>query len=276
MKRLAGVLLGLFGILALPLRVDAAAPPAKQPEKQIELRPVEYQAGGLTMKGTVAYDANQKGLRPGVLVVHEWWGHNDYAKRRARMLAELGYTALAVDMYGDGKSAQHPDDATKFMKELTGDPAAVKARFLAALETLRKEPTVDKSRIAAIGYCMGGGIVLGMATQGVDLRAVASFHGSLGMAKPAAPGTVKAKVRVYHGADDKFIPPEAIAEFKKNLTAAKVDFQFLSYPGAVHGFTNPDVDALGKKFNLPLAYNAEADKQSWDDLTKFLADTLKK
>jgi len=231
---------------------------------------VDYTSQGVTFKGYLAYDENLKGKRPGVLVVHEWWGLNDYARKRAQMLAELGYTALAVDMYGDGKTAMHPDDAGKFSSELMKNFDVVKARFLTAMDFLKQQPTVDPARLAAIGYCFGGGVVLNMARQGADLKGVASFHGSLNAVKPAEPGMVKAKVLVLHGADDKFIKPEQIEAFKKEMSEAKVDYTFISYPDAVHSFTSPDADALGKKFNMSIAYNADADQKSWDELKLFL------
>jgi len=230
---------------------------------------VQYTANGVTMKGYLAYDDAVKGKRPGVLVVHEWWGHNDYARRRANMLAELGYTALAVDMYGDGKQAAHPDEAGKFASAVFQNMPEAKARFLAALGLLKKHQTTDPARIAAIGYCFGGGVVLHMARMGVDLKGVVSFHGNYATQTPAQAGAVKATVLVCHGADDVFITQEQIAAFKKEMQDAKVDFQFISYPGAKHSFTNPDADAAAKKFNIPLAYNEAADKQSWADMQKF-------
>jgi dienelactone hydrolase len=239
-------------------------------DPKISGKTVEYSAQGVVMKGYLAYDENIKGKHPGVLVVHEWWGLNDYARKRARMLAELGYTALAMDMYGEGKQAMHPDDAKKSSSELMRNFDDAKARFMAAMEFLKQQPSVDPTRIAAIGYCMGGGVVLNMARQGVGLRGVASFHGSLTAVKPAQPGGVKAKVLVLHGGDDKFIPPEQIEAFKQEMKSAGVDFQFISYPGAVHSFTDPDADELGKKYNMPIAYNADADKKSWDELKGFL------
>jgi dienelactone hydrolase len=245
-------------------------------EPKIQRKNVEYSAQGVVMKGYLAYDENIKGKRPGVLVVHEWWGLNDYARRRAQMLAELGYTALAVDMYGDGKTAMHPDDAGKFSSELMKNLDVAKARFLAAMVFLKQQPTVDPTRIAAIGYCFGGGIVLNMARQGVDLKGVVSFHGALTAVKPAQSGMVKAKILVLHGADDKFTTPEQIEAFKQEMKAAGADFEFISYPGAMHSFTNPDADALGKKFNMPIAYNANADKKSWDELKLFLNAVFKK
>jgi dienelactone hydrolase len=265
---------GIEGVLVLTMVVlFAAAVPAAP---KIKGEPVEYKSGGVTMKGYLAYDENIKGKRPGVLVVHEWWGLNDYARTRARMLAELGYTALAVDMYGEGKQATHPDDAAKFSSETMKNFDTAKARFEAAEAFLKKQGTVDPTRIAAIGYCFGGGVVLNMARQGADLKAVASFHGNLVAVKPARPGEVKAKIRVYNGEDDKFTPKEVIDAFKKEMRDANVDFQFINYPGAVHSFTNPASTELGKKFNLPLAYNADADKQSWEDMKKFFAEVLKK
>jgi dienelactone hydrolase len=204
-----------------------------------------------------------------VLVVHEWWGHDAYARKRARMLAELGYTALAVDMYGDGKTADHPDDAGKFAGEVRKNMPVAEARFKAAMELLQSQPGVEGDAIAAIGYCFGGGVVLEMARRGVDLKGVASFHGSLGTAEPAQPGKVKAKMLVFNGNDDPFTKPEQVAAFKQEMDAAGVDYQFIGYPGAKHSFTNPGADSFGQKFNLPLEYNAEADKQSWNELQNF-------
>jgi dienelactone hydrolase len=227
---------------------------------------VTYTADGVTMKGYLAYDDAITGKRPGVLVVHEWWGHNEYARKRAHMLAELGYTALAVDMYGDGKQAAHPDDAGKFAAAVMQDIEGAKARFAAAIEVLKKHKTTDPARLAAIGYCFGGGVVLHMARAGFDLKGVASFHGSLGTQTPAQPGKVKASVLVCTGADDPFVPAEQVEAFKKEMADAKADFQVFSYPGAKHSFTNPEADANGQKFNLPLAYNADADKKSWAEM----------
>jgi dienelactone hydrolase len=244
-------------------------------QARIEGKTVEYSAQDVTMKGYLAYDSNRQGKRPGVLVVHEWWGLNDYARMRARMLAELGYTALAVDMYGGGKQAMHPDDAGKFSSEVMKNFDAGKARFLAAMDFLKHQPTVDPARIAAIGYCFGGGVVLNMARQGVDLRGVASFHGSLTAVRPAQPGSIKAKILVLHGADDKFITAQQIDAFKQEMTAAGADFKFISYPGAVHSFTSREADELGKKFNMPIAYNAAADRESWDELKAFLSGIFK-
>lgn len=243
---------------------------------KIHESPVEYSSQGVVLKGYLSYDEHLKGKRPGVLVVHEWWGHNEYARKRARMLAELGYTALAVDMYGGGKQAGHPDEAGKFSSEIMKNFDVAKARFTAALEFLKQQPTVAADRIAAIGYCFGGGVVLNMARQGSELKGVVSFHGSLAAIKPAQAGNVKAKILVLHGADDKFISPEQIEAFKQEMKTLKADFQFISYPGAIHSFTNPDADTYAKKFNLPLGYNADADRKSWEEMKKFFKTIFKK
>jgi dienelactone hydrolase len=242
----------------------------------VEGKTVSYSADGVVMKGYLAYDKSISGKRPGVLVVHEWWGLGDYARKRVRMLAAMGYTALAVDMYGGGKRAMHPDDAGQFSSELMKNFDTAKARFMAALDFLKKQKTVDPERIAAIGYCFGGGIVLNMARQGVDLRGVASFHGGLAAVTPAKPGMIKARILVLHGADDKFTTPEQIEAFKQEMKNAGADYQFISYPGAMHSFTNPEADSYAKKYKMPLGYNARADKESWAELTKFLEAVFKK
>lgn len=237
---------------------------------------IEYSANGTTLKGYLAYDDKIKGKRPGVLVVHEWWGHNEYVRKRAEMLAALGYTALAIDMYGDGKQAAHPDDAGKFAGEVRKNMPVAKARFLAAMELLQKQPTVANNEIAAVGYCFGGGIVLEMARSGLDLDGVVSFHGSLGTQNPAQKGVVKAKILVLNGAADPFVKPEQIAAFKTEMGAAGVDYKFIDYPGAKHAFTNPEADANGEKFNIPLAYNAEADAASWQEMQVFFKEIFPK
>ncbi len=261
--------LTMIALVAACAGVAAAA-------QKIEGRNVEYTAGGVTMKGYLVYDEKVQGKRPGVLVVHEWWGQNAFVRKRARMLAQLGYTALALDMYGEGRLASHPDDAGKFSSEVMKNFPVAKERFLAALEFLKKQPTVDPDRIAAIGFCFGGGVVLNMARQGMDLKGVASFHGSLAVIKPDQPTQIKAAVRVYNGADDKFIPAEAIEALKKEMADQKVNFKFVNYPGAVHAFTNPEATELGKKFKLPLAYNEAADKASWADMQQFFKEIFKK
>lgn len=239
-------------------------------------REVEYRTGDTVFKGYLAENTALKMKRPAVLVVHEWWGHNEYARKRARMLAELGYVALAVDMYGDGKTAGHPDDAGKFAGEVMKNKAVGEARFNAALDFIKQQPSVDTTRIAAIGYCFGGGVVLHMARQGADLKGVISFHGSLATDSPAKEGGVKARVLVFSGDADKMIPPEQVAAFKEEMTKAGASFRFVGYPGVMHSFTNPDADKLAAQFKLPMAYDRKADQDSWGQTEKFLKEIFSK
>jgi dienelactone hydrolase len=256
------MVISLFGLAA---SVAQAAVQGKE---------VNYQANGTTLKGYIAYDDAFKGKRPAVLVVHEWWGHNEYARKRARMLAELGYTALAVDMYGNGKQAHHPDEAGKFATEVSKNMPMAKARFEAGMQLLRKEKTVDAGKMAAIGYCFGGGVVLNMARLGEDLKGVVSFHGSLGTDSPAQPGKIKARIVSFSGEADPMIGADSVAAFKKEMDNAGANYRVVTYPGAQHAFTNPEADELGKKFKLPLAYNVEADKDSWQQATVFLREVF--
>lgn len=241
----------------------------------LQTRELEYTDGETQFKGYLAYDNAVAGRRPGILVVHEWWGQNGYARKRAEMLAVLGYTALALDMYGEGRTADHPENAAKFSGAVRKNMALATKRFEAALDLLRSQPTVDPDKIAAIGYCFGGGIVLEMARNGLDLDGVVSFHGTLGTDNPARPGKVKARIRVFNGADDPFVTAEAIKAFKQEMDAAGVDSRFVSYPGAKHSFTNPDADKFGKEFDLPLAYNKKADKKSWQAMQDFFTELFK-
>ncbi len=244
-------------------------------QAKVITKEVTYKADGLNLKGYLAYDNAVKEQRPGILVVHEWWGQNDYIRKRARMLAELGFVALALDMYGEGKQAAHPEDAGKFSSAVMKNMEVAEQRFRAGLNLLKQQPQTNTQQIAAIGYCFGGGVVLAMARRGVDLKGVASFHGSLGAGAPAAPGKVKAKVLVLNGADDPFVKPEQIAAFKQEMQAAGVHYEFVNYSRAKHSFTNPGATANGKKFNLPLEYNAAVDKQSWQKLQAFFEQIFK-
>jgi dienelactone hydrolase len=240
----------------------------------VQGKEVSYQANGVTLKGYIVYDDAIKGKRPGVLVVHEWWGQNEYARTRARMLAELGYTALAVDMYGEGKMADHPDEAGKFAAEVSKNMAMAKARFEAGMQVLRKHETVDANKIAAFGYCFGGSVVLNMARIGEDLKGVASFHGGLDTDHPAQRGTIKARIISFSGDADPMIGADKVAAFKKEMDNAGANYRVVTYPGAKHAFTNPAADELGKKFNIPLAYNAAADKDSWEQAKAFLREVF--
>ena len=236
---------------------------------------VKYTVDGQEFTGYIAHDTSIGGKRPGVVVVHEWWGHDDYARKRADMLAARGYTAIALDMYGTGKLADHPKTAGGFMKEAIASADRMQARFRAAYDKLKGHATVDASKTAAIGYCFGGKVVLDMARLGVDLDGVVSYHGNLTPVAKAEAGKVKAKVRVFNGADDGFVKKASIDAFQAEMKAAGVDYKFVNYPGAVHSFTSPTADARGAKFKLPLRYNAHADGDSWRQTMDFFDEIFK-
>ena len=267
---------GLFILLALFLFLPGSIQAGSKKSGPVTTVEVEYSSpDGITLKGYIAYDPAIKEKRPGVLVVHEWWGHNEYARTRARLLATMGYTALAVDMYGDGKEALHPDDAGKFAGQIAKDQDLGRARFLSAMELLENHDTVDPTRIAAIGYCFGGSVVLSMARSGFDLRGVASFHGGLSSSKSDKPAKIKAKILVAHGALDAMAPPDLVESFKAEMAKEGADMRFITYEGAMHSFTNPGADKYAKEFDLPLGYNKQADKSSWNELQKFLTSIFK-
>jgi dienelactone hydrolase len=232
-------------------------------QAEIHTEEITYSGGGAKMKGMLAWDDSQGGKRPGILVVHEWWGNNDYPRQRAKMLAELGYTALALDLYGDGRTAAQPDEAGAFMTAVLEDMEAGRARFEAAHDVLKSHPTVDAASTGAIGYCFGGGVVLHMARMGSDLNAVASFHGSLPLAVAPGVDQVSARVVAYNGEADPLISAEAIAAFKAEMEKTGAHYDFIQLPGALHGFSNPAATANGQKFGLPLQYSKLADEASW-------------
>jgi dienelactone hydrolase len=240
---------------------------------EVATKEVTYKQGDTELQGFFAWDAEAKKKQPGVIVVHEWWGHNQHARNQAIRLAKSGYVGFALDMYGKCKVTTHPPDAEAFAAEATRDFEVVKARFAAALELLKKDPHVDPERVAAIGYCFGGGIVLAMARVGVDLDAVVTFHGSIGTKFPAAPGAVKARLLILTGADDPMIGPDQVEAFKKEMTAAGARFEVVTEPHAKHSFTNPDADKVGM---AQLGYNAEADKDSWERMLKLFAEVFGK
>ena len=246
---------------------------APRANAEVKTQELEYEQGGTTLQGFLARDEAAKGTRPGVLVIHEWWGHNEHARNQAKKLAQAGYVAFALDMYGKGKVATHPKDAQAFMEEVTGDPELVRARFDAALDVLKKQPGVDAEKIAVVGYCMGGTIALAMARAGADLDAVATFHAGLKPpGPPAAKGKFEPKVLVQTGGADPMIPDEQVTAFKKEMKEAGVDAEVVVYPKAKHSFTNPDAAKAGMD---GLAYDAEADRQSWERMTKFLKQVFK-
>ena len=235
---------------------------------------VSYKADTMTMQGFVAYDSSIAGKRPVVLVVPEWWGLNDYTRSRARQLASLGYLAMAVDMYGEGRIAENPDMAGKMAMPFYKDAALAKSHFDAALASIKANPLADTSKVAAIGYCFGGGMVLNMARLGENLSGVVSFHGSL-VGVPADKKLLKAPILVCHGDSDKFVKPDEVAKFKFQLDSIGASYTFKTYANATHAFTNPDATATGKKFSMPIEYNAAADTASWNDMKDFFGKIFK-
>lgn len=243
---------------------------------EVEGQEIEYATSDTKMNGYLAFDSKISGKRPGILVIHEWWGHNEYARRRAEMLADLGYVALAVDMYGEGKKADHPQDAGKFSSAVFANMDEAKARFEQALKTLKAHPMVDGDKIAAIGYCFGGSVALTMANAGYDLDAVAAFHS--GVTLPIMPDAEQAfdtKVLVANGAADPFIKAEDVVSWSKAMDAAHADYEYIAYPETKHAFTDPGATAKGATFNLPLEYNEKSDIDSWIKLQELLDKAFK-
>jgi dienelactone hydrolase len=241
---------------------------------KIKEETVSYKIDTLNMSSYVFYDENIEGKRPAVLVVHEWWGLNDYIKRRARMLAEMGYIAMAVDMYGNGRMGNDPGTAQALATPFYMHPDMAKKHFDAALEELKKNPNVDQSKIAGIGYCFGGGVLLNLARMGEPLNGVVSFHGTL-IGTPPDKNLTKAEILVCHGEADSFVPKADVDKFKKQMDSIGKSYTFKSYPGATHAFTNPDATETGKKFKMPIEYNAAADTASWNDMKDFFGRIFK-
>lgn len=227
---------------------------------------VNYEIDGKKYDGYVSYKEDQTGKRPGILVVHEWWGLNDYSRRRAKQLAELGYIAMAVDMYGNGENGEDPASAQALATPFYKNPSLAKKRLDAAIDFLKTYPQTDTSKMAAIGYCFGGYVVLNAAKLGSDLKGVVSFHGGLTGAKPEK--NMKTKFLICHGGADQFENPH-VAEFKKEMDSVGADYIFKVYPDASHAFSNPNATAKGEKFDMPIKYNAAADSASWKDMKEF-------
>lgn len=270
--------------LALALMSILAGCNSSDKKKETEMKEpklkednVTYTVAGndsVKYSGYVVYDENIEGQRPAIVVVHEWWGLNDYAKMRARELAKLGYIAMALDMYGNGKTADNPDSAGKLAGPFYGNPQSAKPIFDAALAKLKSYPQADQTKVAAIGYCFGGAQVLNMAKLGEDLKGVVSFHGNLNVV-PANKDLLKAQVLVCHGADDSFVPQSEVDQFKKSMDSIGAKYSFKSYPGAVHAFTNPNATAMGEKFKMNIRYNAAADTASWNEMKQFFTSIFK-
>ena len=234
----------------------------------IKLEPVEYKQGGVSFRGQIAYDDAAKDKRPGVIVVHEWWGLNDFAKRAAESVAQLGYVALAVDMYGKGKVTKNPQEAGAWAGQVRGTPL-MRERARAGLEVLAKNELADPKRLAAMGFCFGGTTVLELAYSGADVRGVVSFHGGLAAPKPEDLKHIKASFLVLHGADDPHVKPEDIAAFQEGMRQAKADWQMVLFGGAVHSFTNPEATGL----NMPgVAYDAKTAARAFQCMEFFFKE----
>ncbi len=277
---LKGVLFLLIGALAACNSNKEENNEATKSEEVKAISPVikeeavSYNADTVTMNGFVAYDESTDKKRPVVLIVHEWWGLNDYAKGRAKQLAGMGYLAFAVDMYGKGATADNPDLAGQMAGPFYKDPQMAKRRFDAALAKAKTYAVADTNQVAAIGYCFGGAQVINMAKLGDHLQGVVSFHGNL-VVVPADKNLLKTPILVCHGADDKFVNEAEVALFKKQMDSIGAVYTFKSYPGATHAFSNPGATMMGEKFKIPIAYNAAADSASWNDMKDFFGKIFK-
>jgi dienelactone hydrolase len=263
---------GLLVVFFMTLMVSIIC--AQNSESKMKEENITYISDGVTLNGYVSYDQNIVGKRPAVLVVHEWWGLNDYTKMRVRQLSEMGYIAMAVDLFGDGLNAKNPQEAQALTKPFYADPQLAKTRLDAAINKIKEFPQTDPDNIVAIGYCFGGWVVLNSAKLGADLKGVVSFHGGLG-GVPANKDLLKARILICHGASDKFVTQKDVDLFKHQLDSIGVVYTFKIYANATHAFTNPDATKIGKEFNMPIEYNAEADKASWNDMTAFFAELFK-
>ena len=233
---------------------------------EVKTEEIEYEHDGVTLLGYLAYDDAVEGKRPGVLVVHEWWGHNEYARQRAEQLAELGYVAFALDMYGKGVRAKDPKEAGKMAGAFRADRQLMRDRAAAGLAVLQGHELVDADRCASIGYCFGGTVSLELARSGANVAGVVSFHGGLGTPNPKDAANIKGKVLVCHGSADTFISDEELVAFRQEMHDAGVDWEMNVYGGAVHSFTNPAADKAG----IPgVAYDERADRRSWEDMKDF-------
>ncbi len=269
-------------LIALPLLLvsfvacnDETDKAAEVKEPMLKEENITYTADGVSMNGFVVYDESMEGTRPAVLVVPEWWGLNEYGMMRARELAKLGYIAMAIDMYGNGKKAETPDSAGAFATPFYQNPQMAKTRIEAAIAKIKSYTQTDAANVAAVGYCFGGAMVLNTARMGIDLKAVVSFHGNL-VGTPLNKELLKSQVLVCHGAADPFVPAEEVTKFKTEMDSAGVAYAFKAYPDAVHAFTNPNATAMGEKFKIPIKYNAAADTASWKDMKEFLSGVFKK
>jgi dienelactone hydrolase len=252
----------IVAVLALAVVTPSAA------MAELKSKEIEYKQGDATLLGYLVWDdAAGQAKRPGVLVAHEWMGHNEYVRRRANMLAKLGYVAFALDMYGKGVRAKDAQEAAQMSGRFKNDRKLMRERAAAGLEQLRKQPTVDPNRIAVIGYCFGGQVALELGRSGADLKGIVTFHGALDTPTPEDAKNIKGKVLACHGAADPFVPLEHVRDFIQEMENGGVDYRVIAYgPGVVHGFTNPD----NKNSTMQgLGYNADADRRSWQAMQEF-------
>ncbi len=234
----------------------------------VKEEPVTYTASGTILKGYVAFDENIKGKRPAVVIVPEWWGVNDYVRMRARKLAELGYIAITADIFGDGRIASNPTEAQNLTSPFYSNAYLAKSRLDAAINKVKEYSQTDPSKVAAIGYCFGGYVVINSAIMGSDLLGAVSFHGGLTGVK-VNKGQLKAKLLICHGLADQFVPGPAVKSFTHKLDSIGAVYTLKMYPGAGHSFSNPEATKIGRQFNLPLEYNAAADAESWNEMKAF-------
>jgi len=240
----------------------------------IKTAEVIYTSNGQQSNGYIAYDENRKGRLPIVVIIPEWWGLVDYTRSRARQIAELGYFAIAADLFGSGKTAANPQEAMDLTKPYYVKPELSKPAVEDAIAKAATFPQADSTRVAAIGYCFGGFVVLNATKLGTPLKAAVSFHGGLGGVQPKK-GVVQADILVCQGGADQFVPEADQLAFKKSMDSAGIRYTFISYPGAMHAFSNPNATALGEKFKLPIAYNAAADSASWKDMVSLFQTAMK-
>ena len=239
----------------------------------IKSEPIQYKQGDTTFEGVLYYDDADSAPRRAVLVCHEWWGLNDYSKKRAEQLAQMGYVAFAVDVYGKGVQAKTQEEAAKMATDLrSGDRATLRARINAALAALKARKEVDPKKIAAIGYCFGGTTALELARSGADILGVVGFHAGLSTPNPADARNIKGKILICHGGDDPFVPMPEVNAFLDEMKAAKVNYQLNIYSGAVHTFTNP---AAGNDPSKGSAYNPQADHRSFEEMKQFFAEIFR-
>lgn len=238
----------------------------------MQVRDVDYRSGETSLRGYLALDENTAGKRPGVAVFHEGLGLGEFAMERARRLVGLGYVAFAADMFGDRRQAANLREVATLVGGLRAEPEKLRARGRAALETLAALPQVDGQRLAAIGFCFGGSVVLELARDGTELKAVVSFHGVLATKLPAQAGRVKASVLVCTGVDDPLAPPEQVADFENEMRSGGVkDWQVIAYGNTLHGFTNPAADGSMMRTAL---YNEQADRRSWASMKSLFDEVL--